>query len=67
MRFRKLYYFIQSGSRTWCLNMLQLRGADNLQPKILRDPTEKITHWFKIFAIQIYQIGHDTTVTVSEE
>lgn len=47
--------------------MLQLRGADNFQPKILRDPTEEITHWFKIFAIHIYQIGPDTTVTVSEE
>lgn len=47
--------------------MLQLRGADNFQPKILRDPTEEITHWFKIFATHIYQIGPDTTVTVSEE
>lgn len=47
--------------------MLQLRGADNLQPKILRDPTEEITPWFKIFATQIYQIRPDTTVTVSEE
>lgn len=66
-RFRKLYYFIQSGSRTWCLNMFPLRRVCSLQPKILRDTREEITHCFNIFAIHIYQIGPDTTLTVSEE
>lgn len=47
--------------------MFQLNGVYSLQPKILRDTREEITHWFKVFAIQIYQFGPDTTLTVSEE